>query len=160
MSVTEVNDRVFEFVGENASRFLELRTASVSLNKKFSAGITLFTWKLNVFQTWSTVVAWWKVKRRERWWCGPGEQGEVDPYAQVDEVATHADEFDELDEAHDSDEMSDGVFGQELRAVAWRGDRSQSPSSRRGRSSGVYRAHAEVCCAEAEDSSATTTLTG
>jgi hypothetical protein len=76
MSVTEVNDRVFEFVGENASRFLELRTASVSLNKKFSAGITLFTWKLNVFQTWSTVVAWWKVKRQERWWCGQEEMRE------------------------------------------------------------------------------------
>ena len=42
-----------------------------------------------------------------------------DPYAQVDEVATHADEVDEVDEAHDSDEMSDGVFGQELRAVSW-----------------------------------------
>jgi hypothetical protein len=49
-----------------------------------------------------------------------------DPYAQVDEVAsqvdevaTHADEVDEVDEAHDSDELSDGVFGQELRALSW-----------------------------------------
>jgi hypothetical protein len=40
-----------------------------------------------------------------------------DPYAQVDEVASQV--VDEVDEAHDSDELSDGVFGQELRALSW-----------------------------------------